>query len=156
VVYSATAAGIYKTTDAGAHWVRADLPAHAFHSIAIDLSSPSTVYAATNAYVYKTTDGGATWALSSNGLRSLGLQALTIDPATPPHIYAGYSNGGIFVSTDSGGTWRALQPRLPRPFVKSLLFAPSAEPVLYAGTRGGVWSLARSDHDRPAGPPEGE
>jgi len=156
VVYAGTAAGIYRTADAGATWIPAGLAGRRINSIAIDPSTPSTVYAATNAWVYKSTDNGTNWALSSNGLRSLGLQTLAIDPRSPSHIYAGYANGGIFVSTDAGGTWTAFKPRLPRPFVRALVFDRSDEPILYTGTRGGVWSLSPADHDRPVGPPEGE
>jgi hypothetical protein len=59
--------------------------------------------------IYRTTDGGETWVPKNNGLMSLDVRSLAIDPTNPDVIYAGLGEGaGIYRSTDGGETWEAI------------------------------------------------
>jgi hypothetical protein len=94
--------------------------------IAIDPSGPpgaadTKIYAATNnGGVWKSSDGGATWVPISDGMPSLSIGAVaiepTIDPANPSVLYAGSGNlfdgqggfikaSGLYKSVDEGRTW---------------------------------------------------
>jgi hypothetical protein len=91
-------------------------------AIAIDpsLAADTTIYAATNnGGIWKSSDGGATWTATSDGMPSLAMGALAIDPArpgVPGVLYAGSGNlfggggsfpkaGGLYKSVDDGRTW---------------------------------------------------
>ena len=64
-------AGLYRSTDAGAHWDLVALQGHAVSSIVIDPHNPDLVMAAAgDSGVMRTTDGGKTW--KSDAARSEG------------------------------------------------------------------------------------
>ncbi len=80
-----------------------------------------TIYLATNdGGIWKSADGGTTWAPKTDGMPSLSMGAVALDPADPNTVYAGTGNlfdgaglfagagfkgVGIYKSTDSGETW---------------------------------------------------
>ena len=138
-------AGIFKTTDAGAHWTR--LPATASNSnfffvndIVVSSANPQHVYAATRTGVWRSLDGGTTWnqAIVSNAANGAnGAMDLVIrtDQATD-YIFAAvgtFSRSHIFRNTDAGGagTWEDVysEPTMGR---TSLAIAPSNQNVIYA------------------------
>jgi len=116
--------GIYKSTDAGANFVKltGGLPTTGLHRIvlAIAPSQPSTLLALfINSSggllgLYRTTDDGATWAAIS-GVPDFPLPqgwydaSISIDPANPNRYFGGgvdtYSVAGIVESTNAGASW---------------------------------------------------
>jgi hypothetical protein len=95
-----TGAGVFKTTDGGAHWansstgltvnVNGQTVTPVVNAIMIDPASPSTVYAATSSFgVFKSTDGGANWAPTSTGLANRNVLALASRPGSPAAVLAG-------------------------------------------------------------------
>ncbi|MGC9947790.1 MAG: SBBP repeat-containing protein [Bryobacteraceae bacterium] len=122
IAYFVTPAGLFKTTDAGAHatLLAVGLPVGSgIDAVAVDPSNVSTVYlAAHDEYynglgVYKTTDGGADWAAINNGLPGAQgpafITALYVDPTQPSHLFAENAAAQTlsvsFRSIDGGASW---------------------------------------------------
>src|SRR6516164_7938870 len=75
------------------------------------------IYISTNdGGIWKSTDGGTTWNPKTDGMPSLSMGAVAIDPTNSSTVYAGTGNlfdgGGVFSkgvglykSTDAGETW---------------------------------------------------
>jgi len=121
----AASGGIYKTTDAGAHWqaIFDGQPVQSIGALAVSPSDPNTVWAGTGEGkirshislgqgIYKSTDAGKTWALM--GLDQTGrIPRLVIDPGNPDvvlacalgHAYGPQPERGVFRTTDGGRTW---------------------------------------------------
>src|SRR4051812_45937218 len=126
--------GIYKSTDAGAHWDNVGLRESAsIGRIAIDPTNPDKVFAAASGHVarsagqrglYRTTDGGKSWQLVLAPINATtGAIDVAINPKDPKIVYAAMwdhkrNNGarvyggvgsGLFRSKDGGDTWERLQ-----------------------------------------------
>jgi photosystem II stability/assembly factor-like uncharacterized protein len=109
--------GMYKSTDGGENWVAintglgTDLNVNA---IAVHPTDANTVYIGTwRDGLYKSTDGGQNWVAKSNGLTSLDVRALALDPSNPQTVYAGLGQGaGIYKSTNGGDQWTAINEGL--------------------------------------------
>ena len=138
-------AGIFKTTDAGAHWTRlaATISNSDFFFVQKIVVSPVNgqhVYAATRSGVWRSLNGGNTWNLeiasnAANGANGAMDLVMRTDQATD-YIFAAvgtFSRSHIFRNTDAGGsgTWvdvfsDPLQGRT------SLAIAPSNQNVIYS------------------------
>ena len=110
VVYAGTGAGVYKSTDSGAHWTLSSAGITASTRVicmAQDPSMPATLYAGVSGTpaLYKSTDGGATWNASATGLSGYAVLALAVDPSTPSTLYASTQGDGICKSIDGGAHW---------------------------------------------------
>jgi Bacterial Ig domain len=138
-------AGIFKSTDSGAHWTR--LPATIsnanfffINDVVVSPANGQHVYAATRTGVWRSLDGGSSWnqaivsnlANGGNGAMDLVMRS---DQATD-YIYAAlgtFSTAHIFRNTDAGGagTWVDVysEPTMGR---TSLAIAPSNQNVIYA------------------------
>jgi hypothetical protein len=147
-------AGIFKSTDAGAHWTR--LAATASNSnfffvndIVVSNVNSQHVYAATGTGVLRSLDGGSTWTLvlnvptvlgSTTGVRgAMDLVIRTDQPTDYIFVAAGTAfNPGepqsrIFRNTDAGGagTWDEVYTEAAMGRT-SLAIAPSNQNVIYA------------------------
>ncbi|MBI2821183.1 MAG: IPTL-CTERM sorting domain-containing protein [Acidobacteria bacterium] len=112
IAYAGTATGeIYRTTDGGACWRRADsgIPSGAVTSLAIDPSNPKRIFAGVSvAGIFKSIDGGATWTLKQSSL--LAFLWIAIAASNPSMVYAAGTtvpivNNAWWKSTDGGETW---------------------------------------------------
>jgi photosystem II stability/assembly factor-like uncharacterized protein len=96
VVYAADGGALFRSADAGAHWDRvAEAPQQ---GLITDLVAgpDGTLYAATtNTGVYASPDG-LVWTSLSDGLSSLAVDDLLLDPAAPGRLFAG-TEGGLEV-----------------------------------------------------------
>lgn len=111
--------GVWKSTDAGAHWqpLTDFEPALAIGSLAIDPSNSKVIYAGTgeanfnfDGYdgmgVLKSTDAGNTWSLlGSTTFDQSDIGALAISPTNTAVILASTSSG-VYRSADGGETWQ--------------------------------------------------
>ena len=77
---------------------------------------------------------GGVYAPSSNGLPSVVLAAIAVDPHDSTRVFAAGSSG-VFRSTDGGSTWAATSERVE---ATSLLIDPGNSSVIYAGSVQGV------------------
>jgi hypothetical protein len=81
------------------------------------------------------------WTAAGNGIPSIPINGLVIDPANSNNIYAG-TDIGVYVSTDGGANWNPFGTGLPRSAVFDLAIQPSNR-ILRAATHGrGVWEIA--------------
>ena len=140
-----SAAGVFKSTDAGGTWAASDPLAPVIlirnfglagaSALAIDPLTPGTLYAGTGRGVFRSTDAAGTWTAENTGFTTIGLIgvfALAIDPRTPRTLYAG-TDTGVFESADGGTTWYLSNfPGVP-------VFDPRTPRTLYAMTNGGVF-----------------
>ncbi len=146
-VFAGTAAGIARSTDAGATWAVNNLGLgaafQATTALGLDPISPTTVYAVTGGGLFKSVDGGATWASSGAGLPSGAprlVSSIAIDPATPSTLYVG-TTAGVFLSTNAGVTWTAINRALGNLKVHALALDSALPRTLYAATDAGVWQM---------------
>lgn len=80
------------------------------------------------------------WTVAGNGIPSIPINALAIDPANSNVLYGG-TDIGVYSSTDGGANWAPFGTGLPRSAVFDLAIQPSNR-ILRAGTHGrGVWEI---------------
>ena len=131
--------GVYKSTDAGAHWQNIGLKdSRQIGKIIVDPKDPNRVFVAAlgHAYgpnaergVFRSTDGGATWQKVLFKDENTGAIDIAFSPSNPDVIYASMwqtrrppwnvyppANGagsGFYKSTDGGGTWKQITAGVP-------------------------------------------
>ncbi|PYS34831.1 MAG: hypothetical protein DMF75_05345 [Acidobacteria bacterium] len=80
------------------------------------------------------------WNAAANGIPSIPINALVIDPLNSNVLYAG-TDIGVYSSTDGGANWAPFGAGFPRVAVFDLAIQPSNR-ILRAGTHGrGVWEI---------------
>ncbi len=136
-VFAGSKNGPYVSTDAGAHWERADFPAGAqVWSILVDPHDTRLVYAgASPVGVYRSTDGGAHFAalpdpaLTERVRMDFPCRVMRF-AAHPQHageLYATLEVNGAMRSTDGGESWRDCSADLVRladaPHLKSRILS---------------------------------
>jgi len=148
VLWTATTARIYKTTDRGALWVaKANIPNVA--TIAIDHVNPDIVYA--HAYtsstwqLWRTLDGGANWSqLTHASIPGWRVTDLETDPHTSGVVYATRNSGfagqdHVKRSTNFGITWTDITANLPDVPTSAIAVSPVNASHLYLATDLGVF-----------------
>ncbi len=134
-----TGDGIYKSTDAGAHWTHLGLrDGQQIPTVIVDPRDPNRVFAAvlghpygpnTERGVFRSLDGGASWTKVLYKDENTGAFDVVFDPADANTLYAvlwpgrqapweigssfQISGSALFKSTDGGTTWRELTRGLP-------------------------------------------
>jgi photosystem II stability/assembly factor-like uncharacterized protein len=114
-------AGLFRSTDQGAHWASAQLePLNAkgqtyCRDIREVPGDPKTIWVAAGANfqsdlgaLFRSTDGGANWNRVDMGVTpKTTMFAVTFDRRHPKHMYCAASGGEVFASPDGGKTWSA-------------------------------------------------
>jgi photosystem II stability/assembly factor-like uncharacterized protein len=99
-----SAAGIFKTSDGGAHWAPAGSGLNALvYSVAVDPSDSMKLYAGGSS-LYRSTDGGISCILMDLGVGGLTAASLSAGAGSPTTLLAG-TNFGVWQSGDSGVSW---------------------------------------------------
>ena len=108
--------GLFKTEDGGNNWTAiggdiwmakpltddlgapgADMEATPIvSSIVVNPSDTNIVYAANQTGVFRSSDGGKTWSKINEGLTSVVVKSLAVNPAKPVTVYASTSDGKLF------------------------------------------------------------
>src|SRR5258706_4356792 len=93
--------------------------------------------------VFRSVNGGATWVKMNDGLDSLHVVALGIDPVTPATLYAGTNNRGIYKSANGGVRWQASSTGLSTGVgvlsIRAFAIDPRLPSKLFAATDTGVY-----------------
>lgn len=111
--FGGTEGGVYRTTDAGATWIRRNPVAASsnyYGQVRCDPTDPERVTFLQTEFSVST-DGGATFKQEPMRNVHVDHHALWIDPAQPAHIVLG-NDGGLYQSWDRGATWR-FHPQIP-------------------------------------------
>ncbi len=166
-------AGIFKSSDAGAHWKKMGLEnTKTIHRVLVDPVHSNIVYAAAhgNAWapskdrgVYKTYDGGQTWENILYVNDTTGCADLVMDPNNsqrilaamyhyhrePYHFTSGGKGSGLHITLDGGKTWTRLTDKQGLPEGElgriGLAFAPGNSKVVYALIESAKTALYRSN-----------
>jgi hypothetical protein len=118
VALAAAAGGLFRTSDAGAHWQKVALPPATFpavQSVTFSPADPARAWAgAPGDVLYTSGDGGLTWTGTSTAaaFTATDLNQIVPDPADGRTVYAA-TRAGLFVSRDAGRTWTAFWVRTP-------------------------------------------
>jgi photosystem II stability/assembly factor-like uncharacterized protein len=140
----APAGGLWRTYDGGQNWVSNTdvLPTLGVSAIVFNQADPSIVYIGTGDRdagdapgmgVMKSIDGGLTWEFANDGMESLSVGDLLIDPINPEVLIAGTADG-IFRSEDGAVTWELTSSNTIN--YKELAFKPGDSQIVYATGQG--------------------
>src|SRR4051812_6343280 len=170
-IYYAGAAsgGIFKTTDAGAHWdpIFDDQDVSSIGALAVAPSDPNIVWAGTGeafirsnisigSGVYKSLDAGKTWTRS--GLeKTARIARILVDPHNPEivvacalgHAYGPQEERGVFRTADGGKTWARTLFVDANTGCSDVAIDPNNPRVLFAG----MWQLEIHTWGRTSGGP---
>lgn len=159
VVYAGTASGgIFKSTDAGLHWLPIfdDQVVASIGALAVARSNAQVVWAGTGDPnirpnieigngVYSSTDAGTTW--THRGLENTGrIGRVAIDPRNPNivfvaamgHSYGPQQDRGVFRTRDGGRTWERVLFVNENTGAIDVIIDPVNPRVIFAAT----WQLA--------------
>lgn len=163
--------GVWKTTDAGAHWVNTtdgQIPVGSMGAVAVAESDPKVIYAGTGSSkirsnvsigkgVYKSVDGGKTWTFA--GLKDVGqIATVRINPADPDEVFvaalgdpfAPSKARGVYRTRDGGQTWTQVLFLTDELGAADLEFQPGHARVLFATLWHGrrkPWSIVSGSQD---------
>jgi photosystem II stability/assembly factor-like uncharacterized protein len=115
-VYAATLAGLFKTTNGAASWVRIgeSLPDQMIVAMVLDRARAGVLYVAARDGIHRSEDGGQTWIALNEGLASTNIRSLVQSRINPKLFYAGTNGSGLYRSLDGGGHWEPLPSVFPR------------------------------------------
>lgn len=167
----ATGGGVFKTVDAGNHWLPISdrqFKTGSVGAIAVADSDPNIIYvgmgegdirgnAAHGDGMYKSTDAGHTWKhIGLADTQQIG--AVRVDPKNPDIVYVaalGHMAGsnedrGVFRSKDGGKTWQKVLYKSNRAGAIDLAIDPKNSSILYAS----IWQVIRKPWTFESGGPD--
>jgi len=154
-IYVGTASGgLFKSTDSGMSWRRADagLPRRPVGALDVDPENSNTVYAGvaraavlkSQPDLFKSVDGGKSWGQIRSPNLYVGIVSVAVDPKRPATIYAGTDAGcsacdltGLFKTRDGGRSWKPSSAYLEGS-ASLVVIDPSNAQHLYAKLDGGL------------------
>ncbi len=115
-VYAATLAGLYKTTDGAASWVRIgeSLQDQMIVAMVLDRARPGVIYLAGRDGIHRSEDGGRSWVSLNEGLTTTNIRSLAQSATDAKVFYAGTNGSGLYKSLDGGAHWEALPSVFPK------------------------------------------
>lgn len=165
----AATGGIWKTEDAGLHWLPVfdDQPVHSIGALAVAPSDPNVVWSGTGETfirsnvsigngVWKSTDGGETW--QHIGLEGTGrIGRVVVHPTNSDIVYAAalghafspQAERGVYRTTDGGQTWTRVLFVDENTGASDIAMDPHNPRILYAG----MWQLELKTWTRQSGGP---
>ncbi|MFC1475458.1 WD40/YVTN/BNR-like repeat-containing protein [Candidatus Zixiibacteriota bacterium] len=138
--------GVFRTDDGGVSWrqtVSGMKPVLnlVVKDLAFTIGTPLALFAGTihegvgHGGVFKSTDLGNSWLAKNQGLKSLDISCLAIDPNDGDTMYACTRDSSVFKSTNGGDSW--LRPTsLIIQHITSITMDPSNSQRIFMGTEG--------------------
>ncbi len=135
--------GVYKTTDMGTSWFRADNGSDLndlngswyggwyFGNIRVAPGNPNIVYAL-GLEPFRSTDGGATWT-SVLGSMHVDMHAMVISPVNNGFVFCG-NDGGVYVSGNGGNSW-TMRANMPNTQFYAIEIDPGNPLRIFGGTQ---------------------
>ena len=109
--------GVFRQAVGSQRWDALDdgLPDGAeVHAITVDRSNPDAVWVATTKGAFRSRNRGDRWERLALPDEDTDIWSITVHPADPRTIYAGYGPAGVYRSDDGGDHWKKLpDPKLP-------------------------------------------
>ena len=100
--------GIFVRADDGEVWTAVPNPGTRITQLEVAATQPPTLYSASNRDgLFRSGDLGVTWNPINEGLSSLQMTSLAVDPADPDRLYAGTTKG-LYTTDDGGDNWQSL------------------------------------------------
>jgi photosystem II stability/assembly factor-like uncharacterized protein len=166
--FGACAGGVWKTTNAGAHWENISdgyFKTAAVGALAVSPSDPNVIYAGTGETsirsnvshgdgVYKSTDGGRSWRnVGLSDTRHIG--DVVVHPADPDiayvaalgHVWGENQERGVYRTTDGGASWRKVLYKSSQAGSHDIALDPHNPRILYAA----IWQTKRIPHGLDSG-----
>ena len=148
VVYAVSIGGkIDRSDDAGRNWASCEGTEMLHYAISntrfsVHPQDRDRLYLASwGGGVYVSEDGCQSWQTSNQGLGSLYVNTIAIDPLNPDTIYAGTDNGA-YVSFDGGQYWTEVnQGLLGALVIYSIAIDPAEPSNVYAATPYGIFEM---------------
>ena len=109
--------GVYRSTDQGVSWHRANNGLVDRYVIALVVSGSSVFAGTLNGGVFRTTDFGTSWIKVNNGLGSLRV----FDLASSGNMVFVATTAGVYRTTDQGTSWQHANAGIPPFFVNAAL-----------------------------------
>ncbi len=129
---------LYRSSDSGATWIRADLVERFVMAAAFDPSDSSVAYAGTWFDLYKSLDGGITWTPASTGITDPPMVEIVVDPEVPGKLFA-FTYFTLYVSHDAAQSWSPVTSGLDGERPTVLAFDPEDVEIVYLGTPAGLY-----------------
>jgi uncharacterized repeat protein (TIGR01451 family) len=144
IIYAASDAGVFKTTDGGANWtLLSGQTALPVNRVAIDPTNTNIIYAATGGGMFKSTDGGSNFTAINNGFNPAFARSIVVDPVTPGTLYAVGISNLLFKSTNGGANWTQTFINGVTT-INDLTIDPNTPATLYASTNRGIFKSTDS------------
>lgn len=118
------------------------------NAIAFHPTAKGTIYVgAPDGGLWVSTDTGATWTTKTDGLASLGVSAIAVNPLAPTHIFIGTGDRdnndatglGVWKSVNGGTSWAAFGTGMGNVVVSKLLIDPKDTTIMLAATSTGIY-----------------
>ncbi|MGI8857931.1 MAG: WD40/YVTN/BNR-like repeat-containing protein [Thermomicrobiales bacterium] len=142
-LFAATAAGLFRSSDAGHTWEAAGemlLPLLAAVAPSARFAENRLLFAGTQTGFHRSTDAGHTWRQTLSGGRVFAI-ALVPGDGQEERLFIGTDMDGILRSEDGGQTWTGANPGLLDFTVLALAFSPDAahDHTGFAATASGLY-----------------
>jgi hypothetical protein len=141
-LYTATSAGVFRTTNGGSLWE--NVSAHQARWISISPVDGRVVWTVRSGAV-RTTDDGASWqntaAFGFSAGTATKILAHPTDPDAAFVTFSGYATGAAHVAltTDLGGSWSDVTGDFPSQPVNAIVVDANQPGLWFIGTDVGVW-----------------
>ena len=115
-VYAATLAGLYKTTNGAASWVRIgeSLQDQMIVAMVLDRTRAGVIYLAGRDGIHRSEDGGVNWTSLNDGFTTTNIRSLAQSATDAKVFYAGTNGSGLYKSLDGGTHWEPMPSVFPK------------------------------------------
>ncbi|MCB2219862.1 MAG: hypothetical protein KQI35_05645 [Bacteroidetes bacterium] len=135
---------VYKSTNGGDSWT--NMGAEGDEALAIGTNNPDRIYASGGYDIYRSNDGGGIWYDISNGLPSVRVNFIAVNPDYSLDVFVtleGFEDGEkVYRSTNGGSSWTNITGSLPNIIVNCIAYEDtdgSPDDAIYIGTDIGVF-----------------